>query len=126
MASKNQRVASTVLYSGVSRESGKPLGNIPESTYCEKVCRILRARSYRFRGRVRPGRESWCLAPVVEPVITGYDGLLPTSRDDELVSGGSERLDEIVFHRSAHNVRASSGDFGLPIFAVLRVITPLR
>src|SRR5260370_35223916 len=103
MASKNQRVASTVLYSGVSPESGKPLGNIPESTYCEKVCRILRARSYRFRGRVRPGRESWCLAPVVEPVITGYDVFLPTARDHELSSVGRGTLHAKVSHRTRHN-----------------------
>ena len=55
MASKYQRVASTVLYSGVSPASGNRLGSMPRSTNAANVRRTRAAISPRPVASVSPG-----------------------------------------------------------------------
>src|ERR1019366_7534423 len=77
MASKYQRVASTVLYSGAPPASGKRFGSMPRSATDAKESRIARAVSGLPVESVRP--------PIREPVIARNDGAAPAPLHQKLV-----------------------------------------
>ena len=110
-ASKNQSVASTVLYSGVSPASGNRLGSIPRSTLAAKASRIPRAASNRPVASVEPRqRDHRVAAPIAEPMVSGNDGAFLSAPHNELIGGLDQRsYERIVRGRSRQDICTAAG-----------------
>ena len=90
-ASKNQSVASTVLYSGVSPASGKRFGNIPLIDVRGKLNQdALGDFSVPGRQSQTGQRDHRVAAPISEPMIASYHSLATFARNDELIGGGGK------------------------------------
>ena len=116
MASKYQSEASTVLYSGVSPESGKAVGQHAHVGGAAEGEQNV-ARDIEAAGDERQAgqRDHGVAAPVGEPVIAGDHGVqIAAAADDELVGGGGQVGDQRIvdgrggpLRRAAHELIAA-------------------